>query len=74
MTFPEAMAFVRSVYPKAKLTRWYKGRYTFSEVQGAQFNGKSILAWCRVEKAWKRLAMIIKKDGRAKGFIHEKGA
>ena len=65
MTLNDAMALVRREYPKAKLTRWMKGRYTFSEVQGLCISPLGrLMAWCRPEKAWKRAALLISRRTR----------
>lgn len=65
MTLQQATALVLSLYPDAKLRRWYKGRYTFCNVQGATIDpiGR-VRSWCKPERAWKKLALTLKRVKR----------
>jgi hypothetical protein len=64
----EAIAFVRARYPDAKLERYgdtFRKRYTIINVCGHAFDDNRRLSkYCRPERAWKKVALRIKRRER----------
>lgn len=65
MTAQEAIHFVKKRYPKAKLVRYgplFRRRYTVENVEGHAFTFEGKLStYVRPERAWKRIALRIKR-------------
>jgi hypothetical protein len=65
MTTTQAIDFVKKRFPEARLERFgprLRGRYTIVNVEGAAIDCRGKLsAYVRPERAWKKIALRIKR-------------